>query len=161
MYICYSYHDYRKEFYVRVHKIFPKLSDALAYAQSLADEDDVHDRYLQHKGQHYDAKKRASNYDRIAVDSISTHLDKPGNDVKPGTTMYVVYHYHDYRKDNYVKFRAAFNIEEKALEVAAELGDGKISRAEYACHEGELFDQKVKGSNYGRIAVDPVPVGDY
>jgi hypothetical protein len=75
--------------------------------------------------------------------------------------MYIVYYYYDYRKENYIKVYGVFDIMEKALEFAEELGDGEDSEPEYVCHEGELFDQREKDGCSGRIAMGSVSVGDY
>src|SRR6266498_4497150 len=84
MYVCYSYHDYRKEFSTTMYKIFPKLSYAITYARSISDEDnDKGVRYLTytHQGEHYDSMEKDSSYGRIAVDSVSAYFDKPDHDV--------------------------------------------------------------------------------
>ncbi|CAG8727994.1 112_t:CDS:1, partial [Ambispora leptoticha] len=74
------------------------------------------------------------------------------------STMYVVYEYLDYRKDNCVQMYAAFDDLDAALEYASDLGDGKDTRPEYACHRGAYFDQHAKEGCYERIAVDSVSV---
>lgn len=110
-----------------------------------------------HEGQYFDSKGSDSYYGRIAVDYVEAYLDEP---IKPGKEMYIVYYCHDYRKENFIKLYATFDDMDKAIEFAREHTNGKDSEAEYACHNGEYFDQKDKDGGYGRIAVDGVYVGD-
>jgi len=98
-----------------MYKIFPKLSHAITYARSISDEDnDEGIRYLtNHQGEHYDSKEKRYFYGRIAVDSVSTYFEKPDhnvNNIRPGTIMYLLYDYHDYKDDGSVAVHIAFDV---------------------------------------------------
>src|SRR5438067_1856555 len=81
-------------------------------------EDGSEAQYVNHEGELYDATATNKGHSRIAVGSIDTYLTK--NDIKkvqPGTAMYVVYGYLDYRKSFYdtsIEAYAAFDDKESA-----------------------------------------------
>jgi hypothetical protein len=162
MYLCYYYYDYRNEFEINALQVFAELEKAISYAHNLSDnEENVKAQYVNQRGKHYDAIESDSIHGRIAVDSVDTHFIYNYNieKVKPGTPIYVIYRYKDSIKENTVLFHSAFDDEENALRLAAEMGDGKESKPNYVNHAGELFDQNEKDSSYWRIAVDQVTVG--
>ncbi|RHZ54760.1 hypothetical protein Glove_423g73 [Diversispora epigaea] len=156
MYVCYIYHDYRKEFNVEMKKIFPKLSDAITYAKSLTDKgEDRGVQFICHEGKHYDSHAKNSVYGRVAVDHVETYLKKP---IESRKKMYIVYHYHNYRSESCAELHCAFDKKKKALEFASKLSDEEDNEPVYIFCRGNYFDRSAV-NKYGRIAVDSISVG--
>jgi hypothetical protein len=149
-YIVYTYHDYRKEFSVSWYDAYSNQQSAIDAASELGDGQQSTCEYVDHTGELFDEKEADSSYGRIAVDSVPFYRNSDG-DV---SEVFLVYNYHDYRKENGVTLYALYDTQNSALADATKRGDGLVTEAEYACQQGELFDEKEEDSSYGRVAVD-------